>query len=81
MRLMTFEPNSYLIWGLSIGQQGKISSGVFADIDKTTGTLCPKSAHTSKKNVSETACLFHYFNHPNLKNQNTFVHVRDFQDQ
>ena len=46
---MTFDPNSDLIWGLSVGQQGKISSGVFADIDKTTGTLCLKSAHTSKK--------------------------------
>ena len=46
---MTFDPNSDLIWGLSVGQQGKIISGVFADIDKTTGTLCPKSAHTSKK--------------------------------
>ena len=46
---MTFDPNSDLIWALSVGQQGKISSGVFADIDKTTGTLCPESAHTSKK--------------------------------
>ena len=49
MHLMTFHPNSDLIWGLSVGQQGKIISGVFADIDKTTGTLCPESAHTSKK--------------------------------
>ena len=46
---MTFDPNSDLIWGLSVGQQGKISSAVFTDIDKTTGTLCPESAHTSKK--------------------------------
>ena len=49
MHLMTFDPNSDLIWGLFVGQQGKISSGVFADIDKTTGTLCRKRAHTSKK--------------------------------
>ena len=49
MHLMTFDPHSDLIWGLSVGQQGKISSGGFADIDKHTGTLCPKSAHTSKK--------------------------------
>ena len=29
---MTFNPNSDLILGLSVGQQGEISSGVFADI-------------------------------------------------
>ena len=49
MHLMTFDPNYDLSWGLSVVQQGKISSGVFADIDETTGTLCPKHAHPSKK--------------------------------
>ena len=49
MHLMTFDPNCDLILGFPFGQQGKISSGVFAYIDKPSGTLCPKSAHTSKK--------------------------------
>ena len=48
MHLMTFDPYCDLIWGFPFGQQGKISSGVFAFIDKPSGTLCPKSAHTSK---------------------------------
>ena len=45
--LMTFDPNCDLILGFPFGQQGKISSGVFAYIDKPHGTLSPKSAHTS----------------------------------
>ena len=49
MHLMTFDPFCDLIWGFPFGQQGKTSSGVFAYIDKPSGTLCPKSAHTSKK--------------------------------
>ena len=48
MHPMTFDPESDLIPGLSVGQQGKISSGVFADFDTPIGTLCLKSAHTSK---------------------------------
>ena len=38
-----------LFGGFPFGQQGKISSGVDAYIDKPSGTLCPKIAHTSKK--------------------------------
>ena len=49
MHLMTFDPFCDLIWGFPFGQQGKICSGVVAYIDKPSGTLCPKSAHTSKK--------------------------------
>ena len=46
---MTFDPDCDLIWRFPFGQQGKFSSGVFAYIDKPNGTLCPQSAHTSKK--------------------------------
>ena len=49
MHLMTFNPDWDLIWGFPFGQQSKISSGMFADIDKPCCTLCRKSAHTSKK--------------------------------
>ena len=42
-------PYCDLIWSFPFGQQGKVSSGVFAYIDKPGGTLCPKSAHTLKK--------------------------------
>ena len=49
MHQMTCEPDSDFIWGLLVGQQGKISSGVFADSDKHIGNICLKSAHTSKK--------------------------------
>ena len=49
MHLMTLTPYCDLILGFPFGQQGKISSGVFAYTDKPSGTLCPKSAHTSKK--------------------------------
>ena len=45
---MTFDPDCDLNFGFPFGQQGKFSSGVFADIDKHSGTLCRKSAHTSK---------------------------------
>ena len=48
MHPMTFDPDSDLIWGFIVGQQGKISSGVFADSDEHIGTLWFKSAHTSK---------------------------------
>ena len=58
MHLMTFDPDCDLILGFPFGQQGKISSGVFADIDKPSGTLCRKSAHTLKKNIYETTCLY-----------------------
>ena len=46
---MTFDSYCDLIRGFPFGQQGKISSGVFAYIDKPSGTLCPKSAHASKE--------------------------------
>ena len=49
MHLITFNPDCDLIWGFPFGQQGKVSSGMFADIDKPSGTLCRKSAYTSKK--------------------------------
>ena len=39
MHQMTFDPDSDLILGLSVGQQGKISSGVFAYSDQHIGTL------------------------------------------
>ena len=56
MHLVTFDPYCDHIWGFPFGQQGKISLGVFAYIDKPSGTLCPKSARTSKK-ISENTCL------------------------
>ena len=49
MHLMTFNSDCDLIWGFAFGQQGKISPGMFADIDKHSGTLCRKSAYTSKQ--------------------------------
>ena len=58
MHLMTFDPNCDFILGFPFGQQGKISPGVFAYIDKPSGTLCPKSAHTSKKISLKTPVYF-----------------------
>ena len=62
MHLITLNLTPYcdLIWGFPCGQQGKISSGVFAYIDRPTGTLCPKSAHTSKKMSLRTPVYFGY---------------------
>ena len=47
MHLINFDPDFDLIWGHPIGQQGKISSGMFADIDKLSCPWCRKSAHKS----------------------------------
>ena len=33
MQLMTFDPDLNLIWGHPTEQPGKISSGMFADVD------------------------------------------------
>ena len=52
MHLMTINPDRDLIWGSPFGQQDKISSGMVADIDKPSETLCRKSAHASKKKMS-----------------------------
>ena len=49
MHLMTFNPDHDLIWGFQFGQQGKISSGMVADIDKPSGTLYRKNAYASQK--------------------------------
>ena len=45
-RRRTFDPDFDLIWGHPTGQQ-KISSGMFADIDKPSCSSCRKSVHKS----------------------------------
>ena len=68
MHQMTFDPNcDDLIWCFPFQQQGKISSVVFAYIDKPSGTVCPKSAYTSKKRSLITPVC-------NLINQVQFFH-------
>ena len=47
MHLMTFDPEFDFMWGHPTGQQDKISSEMFADIDKPTCPLCHKNAHKS----------------------------------
>ena len=47
MHQMTSDTDFGLIWGHPSGQQGKISSGMVADIDKPSCPLCRKSAHKS----------------------------------
>ena len=53
MHLMTFDSDFDLKWGHPNGQQGKISSELFADIDKPSCPLCRKSAHKSSNYLSD----------------------------
>ena len=48
MHLVTFDLDCDLILGLPFLQQVKIISGMFTDDNKHSGSLCRKSAHTSK---------------------------------
>ena len=47
MHLMTFDADFDLHWGHQTWKQGKISSGMFADIEKPSCPLFRKSAHKS----------------------------------
>ena len=46
MHLVTIDLDCALIWGFLFLQKGKIRSGMFADVDKPSSTLCHKTAHT-----------------------------------
>ena len=45
--MITFDPEFDLLWGHPTGQQGKISTEMFANIDKPSDPLCRKGAHKS----------------------------------